>query len=201
MRSVCVISSTTLSKSLKRGAILIISAALSACQTLPVATTPSPKDTAGAIRFDITGKIGITTKTEQGTQAGSAFYTWGQDGEQFSVELTGALGVGATAITFDGRTATLTSERTGVITADSPESLLFRATGWQAPISQLPFWVLGRTAPDDDAPTYQDDKLIHSTHGDWRADFEYPKKSNHPNRLSIHHTQGHKVVMTITHLQ
>ena len=182
-------------------AVIIMATTLGACQTLPVATAPNADKIAdGATRFDVTGKIGITTKMHDGVQAGSAFYTWGQDGERFSVELTGALGMGATTITFDGQTATLTSERTGVITADSPESLLFMATGWQAPISQLPFWVLGRTA-DNDTPTYQDGKLTHSIHGDWQANFEYPKKAHYPSRLSIQHTDGHKVVMTITHLQ
>lgn len=181
--------------------LLAITALLSACQTLPVATSPSHEVHDGAMRFDVTGKIGVTTKTTDGVQAGSAFYTWGQDGERFGIELTGALGVGATSISFDGQTATLKSERTGVITADTPENLLFRATGWQAPISQLPFWVLGRVAPDDDASTYTDGRLARSTHGDWQADFEYPKQANYPSRLSIVHTDGHKVVMTITHLQ
>lgn len=189
-------------KYLKYSTILMMGILLGACQTLPVATAPNTHNTTdGAMRFDITGKIGITTKTHEGVQAGSAFYTWGQDDKRFGVELTGALGMGATTITFDGQTATLTSERTGVITADSPESLLFRATGWQAPISQLPFWVLGRTSPDDDTPTYQDGRLTHSTHGDWQANFEYPKHAIYPSRLSIHHVDGHKVVMTITHLQ
>lgn len=175
-------------------------AMLGACQTLSGTSVGTTKMVNGTPKFDITGKIGVTTKTAEGVQAGSAFYTWGQVDGRFSIELTGALGMGATNITFDGKTAKLMSDHTGEISADSPETLLLKATGWQAPISQLPFWVLGQTAPDDTDMAYEGERLSKSTNGEWQAQFEYAKKATEPNRLTIHHLDGHKVVMTITHL-
>lgn len=172
---------------------------LSACQTLPKAPTNPTKTADGLPKFDITGKIGVSTKTDSGVQAGSAFYTWGQEQGRFGIELTGALGMGATFISFDGQTAKLMSERTGEVSADTPEALLFKATGWQAPISQLAYWVIGQSAPNDTDTAHEAGRLTHSTNGDWQADFEY-KNNPHPSRLTMHHTDGHKVVMTITHL-
>lgn len=185
---------------LKAMVMAVSVAMLGACQTLSGTSAGTAKMVNGVPKFDITGKIGVTTRTTEGVQAGSAFYTWGQLDGRFSIELTGALGMGATTITFDGKTAKLVSDHTGEISADSPEALLLKATGWQAPIGQLPFWVLGVTAPDDADVVYEGERLSTSTNGQWQAQFEYAKKSTQPNRLTIHHLDGHKVVMSITHL-
>lgn len=175
---------------------LMFAMGLTACQSLPK-PMPTP-DTSDVIKFEITGKIGVTTQTPNGKQAGSAFYTWGQEDNRFAIDLTGALGIGATAITFNGQVATLTSEKTGVVTADTPEELLLKATGWQAPISQLPYWIIGRVAPDDVDSVVTDGKLMQSTNDDWQAVFEYGK-NNRPNRLIMTHVDGHRVVMTIAY--
>lgn len=175
-------------------------ATLTGCQTLPK-TQPSPIQIIDApIKFSISGKIGITSTSPKNSQSGTAFYAWTQDGERFAIDLTGAFGFGATSITFNGKTATLVSERTGQINASSPEELLLQATGWQAPISQLPYWIMGRTAPSDDNYTYDDTgRLLSASNGEWTAIFEY--KNNTPNRLHITHTGGYRIVMTIVHVQ
>lgn len=182
-------------------AILLMMVSLSACQSLPKTTVPvvltPPTDE--VIAFSITGKIGITTVSLEGRQAGSAFYSWAQDDNRFAINLTGALGMGATSISYNGRTATLTSERTGMLTADTPEALLIKATGWYAPISQLPHWVLGRVAPDDVDSEYIDGRLMVSHHDKWMANFEYQDTTLLPSRITIRHDDGHRVVMTISH--
>ena len=175
---------------------------LSACQTVPKTapnTTPIPQlptDTT-PLQFAITGKIGVSTQTADGRNAGSAFYTWGQDGERFAIDLTGALGIGATSIRFDGQTATLTSDKTGTITADSPDALLEKATGWQAPIADLPFWIMGKNAPNDYDSHYQDGRLLQTSNGAWQASFDY-NNTPLPSRLIINHQDGHRVIVTIT---
>ncbi len=179
--------------------IISLSALLSACQTLP-STPTSPTSTHTAPKFSITGKIGVTTVTPNGTQAGSAFYSWAQEEGRFGIDLTGALGIGATTIRYDGKTASLTSEKTGTIEADSPEALLVQATGWHAPISQLPYWILGISAPSD-TPNSQKDaqgRLISAENTQWTAHFEYTNSTT-PTRLRITHADGHRVVMTIAH--
>ncbi len=160
----------------------------------------SAEATNAPMRFSITGKIGITTRSADGSnQGGSAFYGWSQDAERFSIDLTGALGLGATQIRYNGQTATLMSERTGLISAASPEELLTTATGWHAPISQLPYWIMGKSAPDDsERMTDKSNRLTDAKNGDWTAVFEYGQART-PERLRITHTDGHRVVMTINH--
>jgi outer membrane lipoprotein LolB len=152
--------------------------------------------------FNITGKIGVTTPANDtsGTQGGSAFYAWGQENDRFAIELIGALGIGKTNIEYNGKTATLVSEKTGTLTADDPETLLQKATGWQAPISQLPYWISGRPAPSDNAPQLDaQNRLISSVNGEWRASFTYKGSDKLPNKITAVQSQGNKVVMTINH--
>lgn len=176
---------------------VLMAMSLTACQSpQKLSPTPTPVATSQSIAFAITGKIGMTTMTVQGKQAGSAFYGWRQEGERFAIDLTGVLGMGATQIRYDGRSATVTND-SGVLTANSPEELLTKATGWHAPISQLPHWIMGRPAPNDTDSAFDGEQLRQSTNGDWTATFEY--KNTLPNRLTITHTDGHRVVMTITH--
>ncbi len=152
--------------------------------------------------FNITGKIGVTMPANDttGTQGGSAFYAWGQQNDRFAIELIGALGIGKTNIEYNGQTATLVSEKTGTLTADNPETLLKKATGWQAPISQMPYWISGRPAPSDSAPQLDDqNRLISSVNGDWSASFAYKGTDKLPSKISAVQPQGNKVVMTINH--
>lgn len=152
--------------------------------------------------FNITGKIGVTTpsKDNSGNQGGSAFYAWGQQNDRFAIELIGALGIGKTNIEYNGQSATLVSEKTGTLTADDPETLLKKATGWQAPISQMPYWISGRPAPSDSAPQLDaQNRLISSVNGEWQANFTYKGNDKLPNKISAMQSQGNKVVMTIDH--
>lgn len=152
--------------------------------------------------FNITGKIGVTTPANgsAGTQGGSAFYAWGQQNDRFAIELIGALGIGKTNIEYNGQTATLVSEKTGTLTADDPETLLKKATGWQAPISQMPYWISGRPAPSDSAPQLDDQsRLVSSVNGEWTASFTYKGTDKLPSKISAVQPQGNKVVMTINH--
>lgn len=152
--------------------------------------------------FMINGKIGITTPATdtQAAQAGSAFYVWGQQNNRFAIELMGALGIGKTNIEFDGQTATLVSEKAGTLTATSPDELLQKATGWQVPISQLPYWISGRSAPSDSEQQNDGEgRLIAAINGEWTGTFSYANGQSLPNKITARHQRGHKVVMTINH--
>ena len=183
----------------------------SGCQSLKTANATNQPTTMQAQNahqpkklesFNITGKIGVTTPANDtsGTQGGSAFYAWGQENDRFAIELIGALGIGKTNIEYNGQTATLVSEKTGTLTADDPEELLQKATGWQAPISQMPYWISGRPAPSDSAPQLDaQNRLISSVNGDWSASFTYKGNDKLPSKISAVQPQGNKVVMTINH--
>ncbi|GAA0307848.1 lipoprotein insertase outer membrane protein LolB [Psychrobacter aestuarii] len=150
--------------------------------------------------FNINGKIGVTVPSESGNTGGSAFYAWAQEGDRFGIELIGALGIGKTNIEYNGSTATLVSEKTGTMTADDPETLLQKATGWQAPISQMPYWISGRSAPSDsDSKTDAQNRLISAVNGEWQASFSYSGNDTQPSKITARQDQGYKVVMTINH--
>lgn len=182
---------------------------ISGCQSLQSASTPTASSIVQAQKlnnFTINGKIGVTmpqsasTDDATGTQGGSAFYAWGQEDDRFAIELIGALGIGKTNIEYNGQTATLVSEKTGTLTADDPETLLLRATGWQAPISQMPYWISGRSAPSDsEAQMDAQNRLIRSVNGPWTASFNYKGSDTLPNKISATQSQGQKVIMTINH--
>ena len=179
----------------------------SGCQSLqsPTASNkPIPTMQAQKLNnFNITGKIGVTMPSgaeNSGSQGGSAFYAWGQEEDRFAIELIGALGIGKTNIEYNGQTATLISEKTGTLTANDPETLLQKATGWQAPISQMPYWISGRSAPSDSDPQIDaQGRLISSVNGDWTASFTYKGNDKLPNKISALQPTGQKVVMTINH--
>ena len=208
-------ASTTSYKTNKLALFTAITAAMvitSGCQSLKTANaTNQPTTTVQGQNaqqpkklesFNITGKIGVTTPANDstGTQGGSAFYAWGQQNDRFAIELIGALGIGKTNIEYNGQTATLVSEKTGTLTADDPETLLKKATGWQAPISQMPYWISGRPAPSDSAPQLDDQsRLVSSVNGEWTASFTYKGTDKLPSKISAVQPQGNKVVMTINH--
>jgi outer membrane lipoprotein LolB len=199
-------------KSTKLASFGLLSAMLaltSGCQSLPLQEANATSQSSSMVQaqkldnFNINGKIGVTgpSSTENSdTQGGSAFYAWGQQNERFAIELIGALGIGKTNIEYDGQTATLVSEKTGTLTADNPETLLQKATGWQAPISQMPYWISGRPAPSDSVPQMDaQGRLISSVNGAWTANFNYKGVDILPNKISAVQTTGQKVVMTINH--
>lgn len=185
---------------------------LAGCQSLPntqAATSSTLTLQAQKLdNFTINGKIGVTMpatssadSSNAGTQGGSAFYTWGQESDRFAIELMGALGIGKTNIEYNGQTATLVSEKTGSLSAEDPEELLQKATGWQAPISQMPYWISGRSAPSDTMPQVDtQNRLISSTNGDWNANFAYNGNEKLPSKITATQPQGQKVIMTINHI-
>lgn len=205
-----------LSKSFQTAAILPLIITLTACQTLrpptlptlpanELATTPSTinANIPTPIHFSITGKIGVRTAK----QNGSAFYAWSQDGERFAIDLTGALGIGQTHIEGVPEHVTLQSAKTGLIEATTPEELLQRATGWQAPISYLPYWIDGQTASSDSAATRDPQNRLQTLNeGGWDVTFNYDDQTQvkYPNRLVMNQVADptdpsthNKVILTI----
>ena len=197
-------------------ASLLSFTALTGCQTTASMQTPAAapvvtdSQTPKRLQaFSIRGKIGIISpqNSDNRGQSGSAFYVWAQDGDRFAIDLTGALGIGHTVIEYNGQTATLVSEKTGTITADTPEELLLQATGWQAPISQLPYWISGSPAPSDSDISFDNNNFLTSaTNGEWIANFEYTSNQQSdsslrqlPSKIKVQKQDGHKVVMTISH--
>lgn len=165
----------------------------------PITTTANPTSTmpTTSLRFDVNGKLGIVTPKE----AGSAFYTWSQVGNGFLIDLEGAFGLGHFRVEYNGQSAVVTNQKGQTMTAATPEELLRRITGWQAPISLLPYWIMGQNAPSDTrASRDSQQRLATASNAGWTANFSYNGNDKRPNKLIMIHQNGTKATMTINHL-
>ena len=81
---------------------------------------------------------------------------------------------------------TLNSSKTGEITADSPEELLERATGWIAPIRHIVSWVQARPATTN-AQINKDDfqRINQIQEDDWNVTLSYADQATLPNKLIL----------------
>lgn len=162
----------------------VLVSSLTGCQSWvkPASSATTQPPIAAAKNFQLTGKIGVRTPQ----QSGSAFYAWAQQDQRFAIELTGALGIGQTRIEGGNGQFSLENNTSGRLEADSAEALLKQATGWQAPISQLPRWVMGMPIAADSPATYDSQtRLATLTEQGWQVRFDYldAAQPRRPSRL------------------
>jgi len=172
---------------------------LTGCQRYTQPQAPSVSQTPEAANnFSLQGKIGVKTPG----QSGSAFFTWVQQQDEFDIELSGILGVGKTQISGTPGQVTLNSAKTGLIQADTPEELLERATGWQAPITHLVDWVQAKPATTQ-AKISKDgqNRPIQFVEDGWTVDLNYNDQAQLPNKLILKQTfesgQENRITMVI----
>jgi outer membrane lipoprotein LolB len=96
--------------------------------------------------WELQGKIGLRSANE----AGSAFLSWWQQGEQYRMVFSGALGLGKLVLNGDGSGVTWVGRdgRTG--RHADPEALIAELWGWRVPVAALKYWVRG--VPDPRLP-------------------------------------------------
>lgn len=153
---------------------------LSGCQQITPKTNELTQNSQAKIQFSLNGKIGVRSAQ----QSGSAFFTWDQQDENFAIELTGILGLGKTQIEGKPGQVTLNSAKTGEISASSAEELLYRATGWQAPISHLIHWTQARPASINAQITRDaSGRMLQLIEDGWQVDLSYAANSSLPNKL------------------
>lgn len=155
--------------------------ALTGCQGIttkpPVSSAPQSPN-----QFSLQGKIGV--KSPQ--QSGSAFFVWEQNEDQFDIELSGILGIGKTQISGQPGQVSLNSAKTGLITAKTPEELLERATGWQAPITHLIHWIQAKPATlQAQFEKDQQQRITQINEDGWNIQLSYNETAQLPNRLIL----------------
>jgi len=156
---------------------------LTGCQQYTQPQVPSSTQIPEAANnFNLQGKIGVRTPG----QSGSAFFTWVQEQDEFDIELSGILGVGKTQITGQPGNVSLNSAKTGLIQASTPEELLERATGWQAPITHLVDWVQAKPATTQAKISKdQQNRPIQFVEDGWTVDLSYNDQAQLPNKLIL----------------
>ncbi|ABD82509.1 lipoprotein insertase outer membrane protein LolB [Saccharophagus degradans] len=105
------------------------------------------------------GKLGTRYKGKNE----SAFFSWTQTGDDYTIHLYGPLGQGSVYLYKEGNSFRIESKDLNEHAA-SPEQLLQRTTGLQLPVSNLAYWLRGIPATSISA-----DKTQHNEDGDLSA--------------------------------
>lgn len=130
--------------------LLALTVLLDGCAMMPapqVADWQAQIDAVEARRhWELQGKIGLRSASE----AGSAFLSWSQQGEQYRMVFSGALGLGKLVLNGDGSGVSWVGRdgRTG--RHADPEALISELWGWRVPVAALKYWVRG--VPDPRLP-------------------------------------------------
>jgi len=155
---------------------LVILLTLSGCTTQQMMTSPKldgaplQQQLSDINNWHIKGKLGLRTDRD----SGSLYVNWQQMDRDFDIHLNGALGQGATHIYGNDDLVALERGNRPIITATTPEQLLYENSGWYIPVSHLYFWVRGIPTPEApiDSSEYNQYGLLETLHqGGWHINY------------------------------
>ncbi|MFP5430929.1 MAG: lipoprotein insertase outer membrane protein LolB [Gammaproteobacteria bacterium] len=119
--------------------MVLLGLALTACSLAPPAVITS---TDHFNHWLAEGKMGLRVADK----GGNLNFVWLQEGDAYTLTLSGPLGAGRTELSGGPAGVTLRNGDTGAIRAASPEELLESVTGFRAPVSHLAHWLKARPA-------------------------------------------------------
>lgn len=120
--------------------LILAMAMLSACASRPLA--PITLDPATLTHWQAEGKMGLRVAD----RGGNLSFTWSQEGESYTLALSGPLGAGRTELAGSPDGVILRNGELGELSASSPEVLLEAVTGYSAPVSYLAHWLKAKAA-------------------------------------------------------
>ncbi len=174
---------------IKKSLCLALCLLLSAC-----ATTQMKPSEPGDIQLQ--GVFGIVTpQTHE-----SGHFIWEQDQQrQFSLELYGPLGLGATRLMEQNGVVTLETAQGKKYTATSPELLLQNNLGWSMPVQGMTYWLLGLPVPAIAFHAQYDteSQIIHLSQSGWQIDYTWAPHCLYPQRI-VMQREGVRLVVAIT---
>lgn len=131
-------------KTLLKLTLLFSALVLTACST-----TQKPMDNAAwrmqrqkldsITHWSISGKLAILTEEKKG----SARIRWQQHGDDFDLNLSSVIGTRIMEMHKNGAQVTIVDDKGREYRGTQPEELVYRLTGWQMPVEQLPIWIKG----------------------------------------------------------
>lgn len=130
--------------------LLILIAGLSACSSQPPITTADSEweqhlsQLQQLEHWQLNGKIAFIN--QQSRQAANLF--WRQDGENSLLRINGPLGLQGVEVHYQpGQVWVKTKDEE--YRGNDAQQLIYRLTGWQVPVEQLPAWLLGMPSQND----------------------------------------------------
>lgn len=110
---------------------------------LPPPSWPAHQTAMQAIdSWQLRGKLAYRNQAD----SGSAWFDWRQQGDDFTIYLSGPFGVGTVQINGNAQTITLSQPGEADISSHSSSALTQRLFGWQLPVEQMRAWVRGLPA-------------------------------------------------------
>lgn len=119
--------------------------------------------------WDFTGRIAVRDDRE----AHNSRIRWRQRGENFVINLWGALNIGATEITGNPQQVRLHQERQEPLVTETPEELIREQLGYELPVDNLRYWIKGIPAPGERAtPTFNEHNQLTTLHqSGWQINY------------------------------
>ena len=160
------------SKSLLGIAALLL---VAGCRTTPVhppvADWPTERAARQALdKWEMTGRAGIKTASDGFT----ASLHWIQQGTTSEARIQGALGVGGLRVRASGDSLEIDTSKGEHIGPDEAAAELERAIGFDLPVTELRYWLLGVPAPNLEATEELDEhgRLVRLSQQGWNLTFD-----------------------------
>lgn len=163
---------------MKRQIIAFTAAAflITGCSTMAPTTAPMKtswenrtKNLSNLQNWSLNGKIGIQSAQD----SGSATIDWAQRGQSFAISLYGPLGSNGLKLNGQPGAVNMTTSDGKHASATSPEQLLRQQWGWNLPVSNLKYWVIGLPVPGMEASKQFDQyhRLTSMTQQNWMIQY------------------------------
>lgn len=162
-----------------RSAVLCLALLAGGCATVPSAhEAPAgaagwqrhEAALAGLKRWQLSGRLAIQTERE----SWSGSIRWSQDHDVYQIDFAGPFGQGASSLAGDLRRVVLKTSEGEIVGLDGPEALLQQRLGWQFPLSELQWWIIGLPSPVSPVEERRLDeagRLAHLQQRDWSIDY------------------------------
>ncbi len=162
-----------------RSGMLCLALLLGGCATVPMAVEAPAGEAgwqrheaalAGFKRWQLSGRLAIQANGESWSGA----IRWNQDDEFYQIDFSGPFGQGASSLTGDLRRVVLKTADGEIVGLDGPEALLQERFGWQFPLSELQWWIIGLPSPlspVDERRLDEAGRLAHLQQRDWSIDY------------------------------
>lgn len=133
----------------------LIAVAASGCSTLlpapPPETIITPQDYDAAAQSLATWTLRGRVAVNHDGQGWTATLRWGQQRDDYHIDLSGPFGQGAAQ--FQGNGEHMRAQLAGeeFVREGDPSELMYQVVGWDVPVASLRYWVLGLADPSQPA--------------------------------------------------
>ncbi|EPJ46567.1 MAG: hypothetical protein OFPII_19540 [Osedax symbiont Rs1] len=161
---------------------------LAGCSTAPQKSSSSEpavfswqehfKNISNIQQWDASAKIAIKVKGK--TQ--SAKMIWLQQNNNYQIEFSGPFGHAGPKLHGDAKMATLLIPKEQPIKGNNTSELLQKRLGWQLPVENAKFWILGIPSPlSESKVTLKEERLTTLQQDGWTINYpKYKTVDNHP---------------------